>query len=119
MRIYAPLDSTGGIRGDQPVYWHACVAQVDCPLLYVCAVTGRNSWDTAHFEGIFSTADCIFEGDQFNELNEHLSDRLAVLHYAYASETYRNVLADHGLVGSDTPRLRALHEGRSRSRPAI
>jgi len=58
------------------------VAQVHSPLLYVYAVTGRNISDASHFEGILSCAKCIFEGDQFDELNELLSDRLPVLDYA-------------------------------------
>jgi glycosyltransferase involved in cell wall biosynthesis len=58
------------------------VAQVDCPLLYVYAITGENISTVAHFEAILSTAECIFEGDQFDELNNHLSGRLPVADYA-------------------------------------
>ena len=35
-----------------------------------------------HFERFLSWADCSFEGDQFDELNGFLSDRLPVLDYA-------------------------------------
>jgi hypothetical protein len=55
---------------------------IDCPLLYVYAVTGRNISGASHFEEMFSVAECTFEGDQFDELNELLSDRLPVLEYA-------------------------------------
>jgi hypothetical protein len=59
------------------------VTRVDTsPFLYVYVVTGRNTSDASHFEGILSTAKCIFEGDQFDELNENLSDHLPVLDYA-------------------------------------
>jgi glycosyltransferase involved in cell wall biosynthesis len=57
-------------------------AALDCPLLYIYAVTGRNTWDVAHFEGMFSRAECCFAGDEFDELNRLLSDRLPVLDYA-------------------------------------
>jgi len=57
-------------------------AAIDCPLLYVYVVTGRNTWDAAHFERIFSRAECCFEGDQFDELNQLLSRRLPLLDYA-------------------------------------
>jgi hypothetical protein len=82
MPIYAPLP-----RGEDSVAINRFisthdVAQVDCPFLYVYAVTGRNTSNARHFERILSTAECLFEGDQFDELNEHLSDRLPVLNYA-------------------------------------
>lgn len=58
------------------------LAYIDCPLLYVYAVTGRNTWGVPHFEQMFSDAECIFEGDEFDELSELLSDRLPLLDYA-------------------------------------
>ncbi len=58
------------------------LAYIDCPLLYVYAVTGRNTWGVPHFEQMFSDAECVFEGDEFDELNELLSDRLPVQEYA-------------------------------------
>ena len=58
------------------------VVHIDCPLLYVYAVTGRNTWEAAHFERFLSWSDCSFEGDQFDELNQFLSNRLPVLDYA-------------------------------------
>ncbi len=58
------------------------VAYIDCPLLYLYAVTGRNTWGVSHFERMLAEAECIFEGDQFDELNELLSDRLPLLDYA-------------------------------------
>jgi glycosyltransferase involved in cell wall biosynthesis len=58
------------------------VVHIDCPLLYIYAVTGRNTWEPAHFERFLSWADCSFEGDQFDELNGFLSNRLPVLDYA-------------------------------------
>jgi len=82
MPIYAPLQRGGDSVAINRFIGTHCVAQVDCPLLYVYAVTGRNLWGAAHFEGILSTADCVFEGDHFDALNEHLSNRLPVLRYA-------------------------------------
>lgn len=58
------------------------LAHIDCPLLYVYAVTGRNIWDASHFERFLSRAECSFEGNQFDELNEFLSDRVQVTEYA-------------------------------------
>jgi glycosyltransferase involved in cell wall biosynthesis len=86
-------------RSDMPIYgalprhedtaaidWFAKtnrdLAYIDCPLLYVYAVTGRNISGASHFEGMFSDAECILEGDEFDELNELLSDRLPVLEYS-------------------------------------
>ncbi len=82
MPIYAPLP-----RGGDTVTIHRLinahrVAKVDCPHLYVYAVTGRNLWNASHFEKMISRAECVFEGEQFDELNELLSDRLPVLDYA-------------------------------------
>ena len=57
-------------------------AAIDCPLLYVYVVTGRNTSGVAHFERLFSIAECRFEGNQFDELNRLLSHRLPVLDYA-------------------------------------
>lgn len=59
-------------------------AAIDCPLLYVYVVTGRNTCSVAHFDEHFSRAECRFEGDQFDELNRLLSHRLPVLDYATA-----------------------------------
>lgn len=81
MPIYEPVPR-GGDSGpiDRLTSTHR-VAYIDCPLLYVYAVTGRNTWDAPHFEHMLSVADCVFEGDQFDELNQLLSDRLPVLDY--------------------------------------
>ena len=57
-------------------------AAIDSPLLYVYVVTGRNTWGPAHFEDILSHAECRFEGDEFDELNQLLSHRLSLLDYA-------------------------------------
>jgi hypothetical protein len=57
-------------------------AAIDCPLLYVYVITGQNTCDVPHFESHFSIAECCFEGDQFDELNQLLSRRLPVLDYA-------------------------------------
>jgi hypothetical protein len=61
---------------------HRDLAYIDCPLLYVYAVTGRNTSGASHFEQMFFDAECVFEGDQFDELNELLSDRLPLLEYS-------------------------------------
>jgi hypothetical protein len=80
--IYASLPSSEDTVAINRLISTHHVAQVDCPFLYVYAVTGLNVSNAPHFEGVLSTAECIFEGDQFDELNEHLSDRLPVLDYA-------------------------------------
>jgi glycosyltransferase involved in cell wall biosynthesis len=80
--IYAPLASvedTPAIKGLTSTHR---VVLIDCPLLYVYVVTGGNLSGDLHFESLISRADCIFEGDQFDELNALLSDRLPVLDYA-------------------------------------
>lgn len=58
------------------------VALIDCPLLYVYVITGKNTSNVPHFEEMLAVAECLFEGDQFDELNALLSDRLPVLDYA-------------------------------------
>jgi hypothetical protein len=55
---------------------------MDCPFSYVYAVTGRNTWKAPHFEGWLRSAEIVIEGQQFDELNELLSNRLPVLEYA-------------------------------------
>ena len=82
MPIYASLargEDTVAIDG---LISKNLVAIVHCPLLYVYVVTGRNTWSARHFEAIFARADCVFEGDEFNELNALLADRLPLLEYA-------------------------------------
>jgi len=66
------------------------VATVDCPFLYVYVITNQNTWGGAHFEEIISRAECVFEGDQFDELTRLLSSRLPLLDYAAVlNEKYR------------------------------
>jgi hypothetical protein len=82
MPIYPPLP-----LGEDTVAVNALVsthrvALIDCPLLYVYTITGRNTWNAPHFEKLLAVAECLFEGDQFDELNALLSDRLPVLDYA-------------------------------------
>jgi hypothetical protein len=82
MPIYAPLPRGGDTVAIKELINTHRVALIDCPLSYVYAVTGRNTWGAPHFEWFLSYAECIFEGDQFDELNELLSDRLPLLDYA-------------------------------------
>jgi hypothetical protein len=82
MPIYAPLQRGGDTAAIEPLLRTHRVAQIDCPLLYVYAVTGRNTWNAPHFEKMLSTAEGLFEGEQFDELNKLLSDRMPVLNYA-------------------------------------
>jgi hypothetical protein len=82
MPIYALLPRGGDAVAIERLAHTHRVALVDFPLLYVYAVTGRNLWDASHFEGLVSSAECIFEGEEFHELNELLSDRLPILDYA-------------------------------------
>ena len=58
------------------------VALIDCPLLYVYVITGRNTCNVPHFEEMLAVAECLFEGNQFDELNALLSDRMPVFDYA-------------------------------------
>jgi len=69
------------------------VATVDCPFLYVYAITDQNTWGAAHFEALISRSECVFEGDQFDELNELLSDRLPLLKYSELLKQANEVLA--------------------------
>jgi len=82
MPIYPPLprgEDTVAIKG--LIGTHR-VGMVDCPLMYLYAITGRNTWDTPHFEAMLSAVECTFEGDEFDELNKLLSDRMPLLDYA-------------------------------------
>jgi hypothetical protein len=82
MPIYPSLpigEDTGAVNSLVSTH---CVALIDCPLLYVYVITGRNTWHAPHFEEMLAVAECIFEGDQFDELNTLLSDRMPVLDYA-------------------------------------
>ena len=83
MPIYAALarqEDTAAIEWFEKT--HRDLAYIDCPLLYVYAVTGRNTSGASHFEQMFFDAECVFEGHQFYELNELLSDRLPLLEYS-------------------------------------
>ena len=80
--IYAPLPSGGDTVAIERLTHSCLIARIDCPLLYVYTVTGRNIWSSSHFELLISRADCVFEGADFRELNEILSDRLPVVDYA-------------------------------------
>ena len=82
MPIYPPLPRGSDSAAIKGLVGTQCVAAFDCPLLYGYAVTGRNTWGASHFELFLSTAECVFEGDQFDEFNELLSDRLPLLDYA-------------------------------------
>ncbi len=75
MRFYAPLQTRVGTPWllSRSSEQHR-VAQIDCPLSYVYAVTVINTWNPPHFEKMLSSADGLFEGDQFDELNTLLSD---------------------------------------------
>jgi glycosyltransferase involved in cell wall biosynthesis len=80
--IYAPLSSVEDTPTIEGLTSTHRVILIDCPLLYIYVVTGRNLSGDLHFEGLVSRGDCVFEGDQFDELNALLSDRLPVLDYA-------------------------------------
>ncbi|MGH6726972.1 MAG: glycosyltransferase family 2 protein [Pseudolabrys sp.] len=82
MPVYAPLARSEDSVAIDGLVKSQRVALFDCPLLYVRAVTGRNTWEADHFERFISIAECTFEGDQFDELNELLSDRVPSLEYA-------------------------------------
>ena len=82
MPIYAPLPSGGDTVAIDRLTQTCLIAKIECPLLYFYTVTGRNIWSSSHFELLISRADCVFEGADFRELNEILSDRLPVVDYA-------------------------------------
>jgi len=68
------------------------VATVDCPFLYVYTITDQNTSGVPHFEAIISRAEYVFEGEQFDELNELMSDRLPLLQYSEMLKT-DNIIA--------------------------
>lgn len=82
MPIYGPLPRGEDTVAVELLYRTHRVADVDCPLLYIYAVTGQNTWKAPFFESMLQRAECLFEGDQFDELNELLSDRLPVFDYS-------------------------------------
>jgi glycosyltransferase involved in cell wall biosynthesis len=82
MPIYAPLQRSEDTLTIKRLVSTHRVALIDCPLLYVYAITGNNTWNSPHFEKQLTSAECLFEGDRFDELNALLSDRLPVLDYA-------------------------------------
>jgi glycosyltransferase involved in cell wall biosynthesis len=90
---YAPLPRGGDSAAINKFISRHPVAQFDSPFLYVYAVTGWNTWNASHFEWILSNGECLFEGDQFDELNEYLSNRLPV-------RDYMAFLSDEGAVKS-------------------
>jgi hypothetical protein len=92
--IYAPLSSVEDTPAIEGLTSTHPVVLIDCPLLYVYVVTGRNISSDLHFERLLSRADCIFEGDKFDELNTLLSDRLPVLDYA-------SILNDEGAIKTE------------------
>ncbi len=98
--IYAPLSSVEDTPAIEGLTSTHRVVLIDCPLLYVYVVTGRNVSGDLHFESLISHADCIFEGEQFDELNTLLSDRLPVLAYA-AVLNRRAVQNDEGGVKTE------------------
>jgi hypothetical protein len=79
--IFPPLSHGEDTAAIKPLIRSHDFARIDCPLLYVYAVTGQNSWSVSHFEEAVSLAECVFEGDEFDELNGFLSDRLPLLDY--------------------------------------
>ena len=94
MPIYPPLQIGEDTVAVSTLVSTHRVALIDCPLLYVYVITGKNTSNVPHFEELLAVAECIFEGDQFDELNALLSDRLPVLDYAA-------VLNDEGAVKTD------------------
>jgi glycosyltransferase involved in cell wall biosynthesis len=57
------------------------IVEIDAPHLYVYAITGQNTWNTEHFEGMIQNADCVFEGDEYFDLCTLLSNRLPIFEY--------------------------------------
>jgi glycosyltransferase involved in cell wall biosynthesis len=84
MPIFAPLSRGGDTPPIHGLINTHRIARIDCPLMYVYVVTGRNTWGAPHFEKMLADAECVMDGDQFDELNNLLSDRLPVLDYAAA-----------------------------------
>jgi hypothetical protein len=92
MPIYGALprhEDTEAIEWFQKT--HRDLAYIDCPLLYVYAVTGRKYIGSFSFRGNVFRFQCIFEGDQFDELNELLADRSPLLKYSELLQ-YKEVL---------------------------
>lgn len=46
------------------------IAMVDAPHLYCYSITGNNTWNEQHFEGLLQNASQIFTGEQYQKLLE-------------------------------------------------
>jgi glycosyltransferase involved in cell wall biosynthesis len=57
------------------------VAQVKAPYLYCYVITGRNSWDTAHFDQLFGEAEQSFVGPAYDAMMQRLSARMPIRQY--------------------------------------
>lgn len=64
------------LQHDEPI------ALVDAPLQYVYVVTGRNTWDAAHFEAEIGRAEHVFRGEAYQDLLDLLAARLPVRAHA-------------------------------------
>ncbi|MFO1131991.1 MAG: glycosyltransferase family A protein [Hyphomicrobiales bacterium] len=57
------------------------VAQVKAPYLYCYVITGRNSWDTAHFDLLFAEAEQNFVGPAYDAMMQRLAGRMPIRQY--------------------------------------
>ena len=60
---------------------HHPVAVIDDPGLYVYVITGRNTFDEAHFDRFIAGADCLFEGEDYQAVLDLLAKRLPIRDY--------------------------------------
>jgi glycosyltransferase involved in cell wall biosynthesis len=80
--VYPALTQSEDTAAVQSLANHHLIALMDVPCHYIYSVTGQNTWHVAHFEYFIEKAECLFQGAEFDELNELLSARLPVLEYA-------------------------------------
>ena len=61
----------------------ACVpvAQIQAPHLYCYVVTGKNTWNTAHFETLFANAEQTFTGASYDTMMARLAARMPITQY--------------------------------------
>ena len=85
----------------------AQVSLLDAPQLYCYVVTGQNTWDTAHFDMLFSGAKQVFEGDAYDLALARMSERMPILQYRQALES---IAKRPDADGSESP-MRTVTEG--------
>ncbi|HKT53111.1 MAG TPA: glycosyltransferase family A protein [Caulobacteraceae bacterium] len=84
MRTYPAMASREDYMHRRHLSDHHPVAWIDAPLQYVYAVTGRNTYQSSHFEALLAQSPCVFEGDDYAALIALLALRMPILAYETA-----------------------------------